>query len=379
MRKTSLPLATLLLAAALGAAPVSARTFVYVSNADDGDIDGFALDQTTGALTSLGKTKAGRSVMPMAVSPDKKFLYAVVRSTPFTVITYALDPVSGALTQKAAAPLADSCPYVSTDTTGRWLFTASYGGNKVAVNPIAASGLVEAGPSQVIPTGICAHCIRPDASNKYVYATNLGSNQVLQFRFDAKTGRLTPNDPPLIKAHPGNGPRHIIFSRDQRFAYVIHELTGNIAQFAINQADGTLQEVSFTASIPADSGLQPGLMPPPPGVTPPVDTTPRAWAADIQITPNGKFIYASERTHSRIALLKVAPGTGNLTYVTDYPTETQPRGLGLDPTGTFLIASGEKSDRLAVYRIDQATGVITLLNRYPVGKDANWVQIVDLP
>ena len=106
---------------------------------------------------------------------------------------------------------------------------------------------------------------------------------------------------------------------------------------------------------------------------------PRAWAADIQITPNGKFIYASERTHSRIALLKVAPSTGNLTYVTDYPTETQPRGLGLDPTGTFLIASGEKSDRLAVYRIDQATGVITLLNRYPVGKDANWVQIVDLP
>jgi 6-phosphogluconolactonase len=379
MKKISPTLATLILAASLGAAPATAKTFIYVSNADDGDISGFALNPATGALTALGRTPAGMSVMPMAVSPDKKYLYAVVRSKPFTLVTFAVDPATGALTRKAAAPLADSCPYVSVDATGRWLFTASYSGNKVAVNPIAASGLVEEGPSQVIPTGIAAHCIRPEASNKYVYASNLGSNQVLMFRFDAKTGTLTPNDPPLIKAHPGNGPRHIIFSPDQKFMYVIHELTGNIAQFAINHANGTLKEVGFTATVPVDAGLQPGLMPPPPGVTLPVDTIPRAWGADIQITPNGKFVYATERTRSRVILLKVAPGTGNLTYVTEYPTETQPRGLGIDPTGTYLMASGEKSDRLSVYRIDQAAGTLTLLDRYPVGKDANWVQIVDLP
>jgi 6-phosphogluconolactonase len=263
----------------IGAAPAFAKTFVYVSNAEDGDIDGFVMDKESGTLTSLGKTKAGKLVMPMAVSPNKQFLYAVVRSQPFTVVTYAVNPSSGALTQKASAPLPDSMANVATDATGRFLFTASYGGDKVAVSPINATGLVESGAIQVIPTGRYAHAIWPDRSNKFVYATNLASNQILQFLFDAETGKLTPNDPPLIKARPDNGPRHMAFS----------------------------------------------------------------------------------------------------TYVTNYATETQPRGIKIDPSGKYLVASGEKSDRLSVYKINQTNGQLTLLDRYPVGRDANWVEIVDLP
>jgi 6-phosphogluconolactonase len=109
------------------------------------------------------------------------------------------------------------------------------------------------------------------------------------------------------------------------------------------------------------------------------DDRPRIWAADIQLTPNGKFLYATERTGSKIALLSVAPDTGKLTYVTNYATETQPRGIKIDPSGKYLVASGEKSDRLSVYKINQTNGQLTLLDRYPVGRDANWVEIVDLP
>jgi 6-phosphogluconolactonase len=142
---TAVARAVLAIVLTLGASSMSvAATFVYVSDAEDATIDSYVMDTKTGALTSIGKTEAGKTVMPIAVSPNKKFLYAVVRSQPTRVLTYAIDGKTGALTQKASAPLPDSMPYVSTDRSGRFLFTASYGGDKVAVSPIGADGLVTA-------------------------------------------------------------------------------------------------------------------------------------------------------------------------------------------------------------------------------------------
>jgi 6-phosphogluconolactonase len=377
---------TILALCAVGGAPAFAKTFVYVSNAQDGNIDAYALDGSSGALQAIGKVDAGKLVMPMAVSPNKKLLYAVMRSAPFRVATYAIDPQTGALTQKATAPLPDSMPYVSVDATGRFLFTASYGGDKIAVNPIGESGLVEAAAIQVIATGRNAHAILADRTNKFVYVPTLGANQILQFRFDAKTGKLLPNDPAAVSARPGDGPRHLVISADNKYLYVLNELTGNVAQFAISQDKGTLTEIDSVASVPADSGLIPGVAQAPAGTTPPpgaaapkADTRPKVWAADIQLAPNGKFLYSTERTLSKIALFSVAPGTGKLTYVTNYPTEKQPRGIRLDPKGAYLIAAGEKSDHLAVYRIDQGNGRLTQIGRYPVGNGANWIEIVELP
>jgi len=144
----------------IGATTISAAaTFVYVSDADDATIDAYLLNMKTGALTSIGKVEAGKTVMPMALSPNRKFLYAVVRSQPVRVITYAIDGKTGALAQKATAPLPDSMPYVSTDRSGRFLFTASYGGDKIAVSPIGADGLVTAEAIQVLPTERNAHSI----------------------------------------------------------------------------------------------------------------------------------------------------------------------------------------------------------------------------
>ena len=218
----------------------AAKTFVYVSNAQDGNIDAYTMDTSTGSLTPIGKAEAGKLVMPMAVSPDKKHLYAVVRSQPPRVLTYAIDPTTGALTQKASAPLPDSMPYASTDRTGRYLFTASYGGDKLAVSPIGESGLVEAEAIQVIPTGRNAHSILPDRGNQFVYAATLGANQVLQFTFDSKTGKLTPNDPAAVSPEPGHGPRHMVFSPDNKNLYVVNELSGYVTQYAVDPGKGTL-------------------------------------------------------------------------------------------------------------------------------------------
>src|SRR5215471_4568325 len=341
----------------IGATSMYAKTFVYVSNAQDGNIDAYSMDQATGALTSMGKTDAGKVVMPMALSADKKFLYAVVRSDPFKVM-----------------------PYVSTDRTGRFLFTASYGGDKAAVSPIGADGLVEGPATQVIPTGRNAHAILIDRTNRFVFVPNLGSDEVLEFLFDAKTGRLTANDPPLIKTH---GPRHLAFSPDNKYLYVLSELDGHVTQFALDQTKGTLMEVDKVGSVPPEAGLVPGVPQAPVGAAPPpasaADDKPKIWAADLAIVPSGKFLYSTERTTSKIALFSVASGTGKLTYVTNFATEKQPRGIRIDPTGTYLVASGEKSDRLSVYRIDQDGGKLTEIGRYPVGNGANWVEIVEFP
>jgi 6-phosphogluconolactonase len=368
---------------AFGATSMSAaKTFVYVSNAQDGNIDVYIMDTGSGGLTPIGKTEAAKLVMPMAVSPSKKHLYAVIRSQPTRVLTYAIDPATGVLTQKASAPLPDSMPYVSTDLSGRYLFTASYGGDKLAVSPIGENGLVEAEAIQVIPTGRNAHSILPDRSNKFVYAATLGANQVLQFTFDSKTGKLTANEPASISPEAGHGPRHLAFSPDNKYLYVLNELSGHVTQYAIDAGKGTLTLVDSISSVPPEAGLSWGVAQAPVGVAPaaaaPKDDKPKVWAADIQITPNGKFLYSTERTTNKIALFTVAPETGKLAYVTNFPTEAQPRGIRLDPSGQYLVASGEKSDRISVYKVDQSTGKLGEPARYPVGSGANWVEIVDV-
>ena len=379
----SAALATLL---TIGVPSISAAaTFVYVSDAEDATIDSYVMDARTGALTSIGKAEAGKTVMPMAVAPNMKFLFAVVRSQPMRVLTYAIDGNTGALTQKATAPLPDSMAYVSTDRSGRFLFTASYGGDKIAVSPIGADGLVTAEAIQVLPTGRNAHSILADRTNRFVYSANLGANQVLQFAFDAKTGKLTALDPPAVKPEPGHGPRHLAFSRDNRFLYVLNELSGHVTQYAIDGTKGTLKLVDSVPSVPPELGMkwgQPqapiGAAPAAPAPAPKPDEKPPIWAADLRLTPNGKFLYTTERNTDKIALFTVAPRTGKLTYVTNFATERQPRGINIDPSGHYLVASGEKSDRLSVYRIDQASGRLGEPTRYPVGKGANWIEIVEV-
>jgi 6-phosphogluconolactonase len=326
--------------------------------------------------------------MPMTVSPDKKHLYAVVRSQPFRVISYEIDAATGKLTEKAVAALPDSMPYVSTDGAGRTLFTSSYGGDKIAVHPIGADGLVTAPVTQVILTGRHAHCIIPDRTSKFVYATNTGSDVILQFSFDAKKGMLKPSEPAAVKTKAGTGPRHMIISPDNKYLYAVTELTGNVIQFRINQSNGTLTQVDMVNSVPANSGLKPGvILPPlPPGAATssgstspaPVDTTPRIWAADIQMTPDTKFVYTTERTQSKLAQFTRNAATGKLTFVRQIDTVKQPRGIRIHPSGKYLIASGEKSDKIAVYAIDGATGDLKEVGQYPVDAGANWVEIVDV-
>jgi 6-phosphogluconolactonase len=360
-----------------GGGPAVAATFVYVSNAEDGDIGVYRL-LDSGELQPAGKATAAKVVMPMAVSPDRKLLYAASRSKPFTVHTYAIDSASGALKPLSTAPLVESFPYIAVDRTGRYLLAASYGAHLVTVNAIGPEGRVSGEALQVIPTARNAHAIITDNTNRFVYVPHLGTDQIFQFAFDAKSGRLTSNTPAVVQMKPMTGPRHLIVSPDNRFVYLLNELVGTVTTLSLDAKTGLLTEVSSASALPPDTKLVPGA--PRGGVSVP-GASPRntdndIWAADLHLTPNGKFLYASERTSSTLASFSVNPATGQLTYVESTPTEKQPRGFAIDPKGRFLIASGEKSDTISVYAIDQASGALRLLQKYPTGKGSNWVEIV---
>ena len=367
---TGIALSVLITAA--GAA--HAATYVYVSNAEDGDIAMYTLE-SDGTLKLGEHVQAGKLVMPMSISPDKRYLYAAIRTKPYSVITYSIDRKTGALKQLSKGPLAESFPYISTDKTGRYLFGAGYGGNLVSVNAIGKDGKVSE-PLQVIPTARNAHSIVADKTNRYVFVPHLGTDQILQFRFDAKTGKLTANTPPIVQMKTGTGPRHIIISGDNKFAYLLSELVGTITTLSLDQKTGLLSEVSVASILPPDSKLRPGAprVPVGQGETP-RDVSNDIWASDLHLTPDGKYLYAAERTSSTIGAFSVDGASGKLTYLSSTPTEKQPRGFRIDPKGKYMVVSGELSETISVYAIE-ANGSLKPLQKYPTGKDSNWVEIV---
>jgi 6-phosphogluconolactonase len=178
---------------------------------------------------------------------------------------------------------------------------------------------------------------------------------------------------------PSTGPRHFITSRDNKFLYALNELLGTVTTFSLDNKTGLLTEVGSASGLPPDTKLGPGAPRSAvgtPNAAPVRNTENDIWAADIHLTPNGKFLYISERTSSTLGAFSVDAQTGKLTYLASTPTEKQPRGFAIDPKGRFLVAAGEKSETISVYAIEQASGALRLLRQVRGGKGANWVEIV---
>jgi 6-phosphogluconolactonase len=346
-----------------------AATYVYVGNADSHDISVLELkpDGDVVALQTVavpGPSKPGGS-LPLVVSPDKSRLYAGLRNEPYTAVTFDIVAATGALKLVGPGPLPDSMAYLAIDRSGRFLLSASYGGSKVAVSAIGPDGVI-APAGQVIGTAPSAHCIIVDPTNRYVLHTSLGGDVVYQQKFDPKSGELTPNEPATVSVKPKGGPRHLVFSPDGRFVYLVNELDAAITVFPWDTGSGTLKPaVQVASALPPGFDGRNGEAKP--------------WAADIHLTPDGRYLYASERTTSTLAAFRVDTATGLLTAIGSTATEQQPRGFAIDPSGRRLLAVGQLSNSLTAYAIDHASGALTLRKQIAVGKNPNWVEIVSLP
>lgn len=346
----------------------SNRIFVYISNGGDGNIAVMKLNPETGDLTMVEKVPAGPNVMHMALSPDHRFLYASVRSEPFSIISYSINSETGKLTQLSKESLPDNMVYISVDNIGRFLLSVSYTGAKIVVNPIESNGLVQAEPIQIIPTGPKPHSILVDQSNRFVYVPHLGNDQIKQFLFNASTGTLIPNDPDVVYTKDDSGPRHFVFSPNNKFIYVSNELDGTVYSYEMNNQTGALTEIQRISVFPPptmNNKLSSDSQ----------DTTIKI--ADIHITPDGKWLYVSERATNTITAFSVDDNTGNLTYIESYDTEEIPRGFNIDPNGNFVIVAGQKSDHVEIHAINPETGELKFLDRFESGNEPNWIEIVE--
>ncbi|AFJ47711.1 6-phosphogluconolactonase [Shimwellia blattae] len=324
---------------------------VYVASPESQQIHVWRLDGQ-GELSLLQVVDVGAQVQPMVVSPDKSWLYVGVRPD-FRVIAYRIAPDDGTLSEAAHAALSGSPTHISTDHSGAFLFTASYNAGSVSVTP-----LENGRPQPVAFTvegleGCHSANISPD--NETLWVPALKQDRICLFTL-GDDGDLVLQDPAEVTTVEGAGPRHMTFHPNRQYGYCVNELNSTIDVWQLSNPH---DEIECVQSL--------DMMPP--------DFSDTRWAADIHITPDGKFLYACDRTASIITIFSVSEDGSVLSVEGYQKTEAQPRGFNIDDAGKFLIAAGQKSHHIAVYEITGEQGLLVEKGRYAVGQGPMWVTI----
>lgn len=341
-------------------AECSAKTIVYAANTDSQTISVFELSESSGQLTPVQELGVSGAVMPMAIKKNENgnsMLFAAVRSPPFMLVAMDIDPSSGRLTIKTSVPLVDNMANIALDRSGNSLFAASYSGNKISVQSFDDN--LPSPAADVIATGKHPHQITTSPDNQFVYVSLLGDDRVDYFRLGEHARKLQMTEKNSITLPSGSGPRHFVFSADGNFVYLIAELSAQVHVLARDAKTGTLSLMETHSLLPKHSTIKP-------------------WAADIHLTPDGNYLYASERSDSRLYAYRVNARTGKLARISSWKTEQQPRAFAVSPDGRYVVAAGQVSNRLSVYAINPATGKLQRLHSTATGANPSWVEIIQL-
>ena len=302
----------------------------------------------------------------LTVSPNHRFLYAISED-PLSVgppldhssyvSAFAIDSATGKLRLLNTVPASGtSTCFISMDKTGKYVMMANFGSGSVTVVRVKKDGSLGELTSFIQDVGQSVdtriqfephpHSILVSPDNRYAIVSDLGTDKVMIFRFDAETGKLSPPDPPFVKVYPGGGPRHFAFDPSGRFGYQLGEMSGTVDVFNWDTTKGTLTLVQRAQTVPHDffGGNH---------------------SAEIEVHPNGKFLYESnrrtkseeERAPDTIGVYSIDPKSGMLTPVQESLTGgVMPRSFAIDPTGAFLLAANQISNNVVLYKIDPATG-----------------------
>jgi 6-phosphogluconolactonase len=347
----------------------------YTTRTDSKGINTFRFDAATGKMTPSHLAVESADPSFVAIHPNGKYLYAVNEAGKNSMVSaFSIDGAEGKLTllNQLSALGEDPC-YISFDRTGKYVFIANYTSGNIAAFPILPDGKLgehtsllqdsgDLGPNKERQEGPHAHWIEASAGNRFAYVSDLGLDRVLIYKFDSAKGTLTAGeanaasakagssnakDPFSATLAPGTGPRHVAFSANGDFMYVLGELNSTVTVFA-NDARETFRAVQSISALPAGfSG--------------------RNDAAEIAIHPNGKYLYTSNRGNDSIAVFAIKPKKGTLTLLANVPTGgKEPRHFAIDPTGRYLLAENQFSNTIVEFRIDPANGKLT-----PTGEEVN--------
>jgi 6-phosphogluconolactonase len=325
---------------------------IYVYNFDPG----------TGKLTSLGVAAESEDPSFLAVHPSGKYLYAVNEIDHFgekksgAASAFSIDQKTGKLTllNQAATRGAGPC-HISLDKSGKFALIANYDGGSVATFPVHPDGTLGEAADFVEHRGSSAdkerqaaphaHCIGTSPDNRFALAADLGLDEIVIYHFNATKGTLAPNDPAFAKLNPGSGPRHLAFSPNGKFVYLLTEMEDSVTAFAYKASNGSLSPLQTVSAL---STLR-------------KDYKGAKEAAEIAVHPSGKFLYASNRAGiDTISAFSINSAKGTLQLKNEYPTMGKtPRNFAIDPTGKFLLAANQESNTIVTFRIDAVTGALS--------------------
>jgi 6-phosphogluconolactonase len=332
--------------------------YLYVSASGEDKIQMFTIDGQTGGLTIQGETVVPGSPSDLAISPDRKFVY-VVRKGIQAISTYSRNLKTGELALIGTLEVGLEPGYVATDKKGNFLLSTYFWVGKVAVHPIGKDGIVTGPATEFFDTARGVHSVLTDPSNKYVYLPHIavvGPNLILQFKFDEKTGHLTPNIPDRVVPAEPIGPRDFCFHPKLNIVYFGNEEGSNVTAYNFNRTNGTLSAFQTVSTIPDDF-------------------TAKNRCAEIHITKSGKCLYVANRGHNSMACFSI-DAAGRLKSAGQVPCEAETRAFELDPEGNFLYAAGEKSNKLLAYRVNPETAELKLIETYTTGKGPWWISVV---
>jgi 6-phosphogluconolactonase len=337
--------------------------WVYIGTFTQGSSKGIyvsRLNADSGQLTEPELAAAIPDPSYLAVAPDQKHLYSdneLPGQQPGIVSAFTINRASGQLELLDQHASGGSGPcHISIDGGGRTLLVANYASGSIESLPMLGDGHLGHGGSviqyqgrSVNPdrqTGPHAHYLAADPSDRFALGCDLGTDKIMVYRLDTAKGTMTPNDPAFVPVPAGSGPRHLVFSRDEKSVYVVNEMVCSVSSFDWDKQTGKLSLRQTISALPAGAAVQPDFT-----------------AAEILLHPSGTFLYVSVRGHDSISVFAVDPASGNLNLIQNLSSGGKaPRGLGIDPTGHWLLAGNQKTDNMAEFAIDAASGKLKPVN-----------------
>lgn len=343
----------------------------------------FRMNRSTGALTQVKTFENTPSPSALALHPFGTYLYAANEISNFngtrtgSVSAFAINRSNGDLTPLNVVSSQGGGPaHLSVHPSGRYVLVSNYGGGNVAVLPIQSNGglgdatdvqnhvgplgprrAVYAWPGSFAISGHDAphaHMIESDLTGRFVLSTDLGTDRIFIWKFDAMNGKLIPNDTPFAQAIPGAGPRHLSFHPNGRWVYTVNEEDSTLTFFGYDPERGFLQPRHTVPTLPDNfAGTN--------------------FTSEIMVF--GKYVYTANRLYDTIAIFEIDPTTGDVTRVGDEWTRgSYPRNFAIDPTGSYMHVLNQRSDNAATFRLEDGGRKLTFTGQFtPIGNPSSMV------
>jgi 6-phosphogluconolactonase len=336
----------------------ASKEFIYVGTFEGRDSEGiyvFEFDRETGVLTLVQTVTDRPGPNFQTIHPGARFLYSV-SGDPYsddskhtTLSAYRIDRETGMLSLINEQSVQGNGPaHVSVDPHGEFAYVSNYSAGNLSVFRIGDDGALSEAVDVVQHEGSSmneqrqrgphVHSIVPSADGRFIYVSDLGIDRIMIYSVDRSSGTLSPAQTPYAENTPGSGPRHFTFHPTGEFAYSAEELTSTVAAFRVDPSTGALAQVQRLSMVPDDFDGSNS-------------------AADIHISPDGRFLYASNRGHDSLVIYYIDPETGELGLAGHEPTRGgHPRNFMIDKQGEYILAANRDDDNVVVFRRDKETG-----------------------